>query len=141
MSQENLELLRRAYEAFNDGDPSVFLDHYDPDIVLWVGPHSIEAGTVLGAATVEQWFTEYFAPFGSSLRIDIEEFVEVGDSVVVLTIERARGRRSGAEITSRQHPIVYTLRAGKIIRIDLHASRAEALEAVGLSEQDAHADS
>jgi ketosteroid isomerase-like protein len=134
MSQENVELLRRAYQAFNDGDPSIFLEHYDPDIVLWIGPHSLEAGTVLGATAVEKWFAEYFAPFGGSLRIEIEDLVEVGDSVVVFTNDRAQGRRSGVEVTSRQHPLVYTLRAGKIIRIDLHADRAEALEAVGLSE-------
>src|SRR5437764_11542802 len=134
MSQENVELLRRAYEAFNAGDPSVFLEHYDPNIVLWVSPSFTESGTFLGAAGVEQYFTEFFAPFGDSFRVVPDEFIEVGDSVIVLTTEHAQGRRSGAQVGSRQHPLIFTLRAGKIIRIDIHVGRSDALEAVGLRE-------
>lgn len=39
MTQDNVELVRRAYEAFNAGDPSVWLGLYDPDIVLVVAPN------------------------------------------------------------------------------------------------------
>ena len=134
MSQENVEFLRRAYEALNDGDPYVFLEHYDPNILLWVWPGFPESGCFLGAASVERYFAELFAPFGGSFRVEPEEFIEVGDSVVVLTTARAVGRRSGAEVGGWRHPLIYTLRAGKIIRIDVHAGRTEALEAVGLSE-------
>jgi ketosteroid isomerase-like protein len=134
MSQENVAFLRRAYAAFNDGDPSVFLDHYDPAIVLWVGPHSIASGSVFGAEAVEKWFVDYFAPFGRSFRVDVEELIEAGDSVVVVATEQAQGRQSGAVVSSREHPLVYTMRAGKIIRIDLHGSRDDALETVGLRE-------
>jgi ketosteroid isomerase-like protein len=109
MSQENVELLRRAYEAFNEGDPSVFLEHYDPEILLWVSPgHSLESGCFVGASAVERCFTEFIAAFGGSFRVEAEEFIDVGDSVIVLTTERAQGRRSGAEVSSRQHPIIYT---------------------------------
>ncbi len=134
MSQENVEFLRRAYDAFNEGDPSVFLDHYDPDIVLWVSPDRPESGCFLGRQAVERWFAEFFAPFGRSVRVEPEEFIEVGDSVVVLTTERAEGRQSGAEVSSQQHPLIYTRRAGKIIRIDVRAGRTDALAAVGLRE-------
>ena len=102
-------MLRRAYEAFNEGDPSVFLEHYDPEILLWVSPgHSLESGCFVGASAVERCFTEFIAAFGGSFRVEAEEFIEVGDSVIVLTTERAQGRRSGAEVSSRQHPIIYT---------------------------------
>ena len=133
MSAENVELLRRAYKAFNEGDRSVFLEHYDPDILLWVSPSYPESGTVLGAADVERWFAEFFAPFGRSFRVEPEELIEVGDSVVVLTTELAQGRRSGAEVSTRQHTLIYTLRAGKIIRIDIHVGRSDALAAVGVA--------
>ena len=52
MSQENVELLSRAYAAFNEGDPSVFLERYDADIVLWVSPSSPERGCFLGRQAV-----------------------------------------------------------------------------------------
>lgn len=55
MSQENVELVRRADEAFNEGDPSVFLERYAPDIVLSVSSDLLlETGPVMGAAEVEK---------------------------------------------------------------------------------------
>ena len=134
MSQENVEFLRRAYEALNDGDPYVFLEHYDPNILLWVWPGFPESGCFLGAASVERYFAELFAPFGGSFRVEPEEFIEVGGFSGRPDHRPAVGRRSGAEVGGWRHPLIYTLRAGKIIRIDVHAGRTDALEAVGLSE-------
>jgi ketosteroid isomerase-like protein len=102
--------------------------------VLWVGPHSIASGSVFGAAAVEAWFVDYFAPFGRSFRVEVEELIAVGDSVVVVATKHAEGRQSGAEVSSREHPLVFTMRAGRIIRIDLHGSRTDALEAAGVRE-------
>jgi ketosteroid isomerase-like protein len=113
----------------------VFLEHYDPESLLWVSPgHSLESGCFVGASAVEWCFTEFIAAFGGSFRVEAEEFIDVGDSVIVLTTERAQARRSGADVSSRQHPLIYTLRAGKIIRIDVYPRRTDALEAAGLQE-------
>jgi ketosteroid isomerase-like protein len=133
MSQENVELLRRAYEAFNDGDPSIFLERYDPDILLCISPDLPETGPVLGAADVEKWFTDYFTPFGHSFRVKPHEFIDVGESVIVLGTEQAQGRRSGAEV-EHDAAVVYTFRAGRIIRIDVPADADEARQILGLGE-------
>jgi ketosteroid isomerase-like protein len=141
MSQENVEIIRQAFEAYDSGDPSAFLDLYDPDIVLRVEPPFVESGTYHGAQEVEHWYTRFFGSFGASYRMELKEVIEAGDSVVAIHQPRARGRSSGAEVRSRSVPVIFTMRGGKVIRIDHPASRQAALEAVGLSEQDARADS
>ena|SRR3989442_275754 len=141
MSQGNVEIIRHAFEAFNEGDFSVFLSLYDEDIVLRISPPSIESGSFYGAKAVEHHYRRFFAPFGETYRVEIEELIEAGDSVLVLHRARARGRRSGAEVESMTTAAIFTIRGGKIIRIDQPADREEALEAVGLSELDTHADS
>jgi ketosteroid isomerase-like protein len=56
MSQENVESIRHAFEAFNKGDYSVFLALYDPDIVCVVPQGEIESGVFHGAEEVERYY-------------------------------------------------------------------------------------
>jgi ketosteroid isomerase-like protein len=56
--------------------------------------------------------------------------------VIAVVTRRARGRASGVEV-ERPFALVWTLRGGKVARVVWFLSRAEALEALGLSEQDA----
>lgn len=56
MSQGNVEIIRHAFEAFNDGDFSVFLNLYDEDIVLRISPPSIESGSYYGAVAVQHQY-------------------------------------------------------------------------------------
>src|SRR5262245_52408601 len=141
MSQENVETIRHAFEAYNRGDPSVFLDLYDPDIVLRVSSSWIESGTYHGAEAVEHWYRRFFGTFGESYRITLTELIDAGESVIAIHDASGRGRLSGAEVERSSIPVILTMRGGKIIRIDHPIDFDEALEAVGLSEQDAHAES
>jgi ketosteroid isomerase-like protein len=72
--------------------------------------------------------------------VEIEQLFEAGDKVVVLLTSRGRGRISGADV-SRKLAQVVTVRNGLVTEIVGYDDRVEALESVGLSEQDAHADS
>jgi ketosteroid isomerase-like protein len=74
----------------------------------------------------------------ASVRIEPHEFVEAGDLVVVPVTMQVK-RRDGIEAAARI-AAVFTIRDGAIERVATHQERREALEAVGLSEQDAHAD-
>jgi ketosteroid isomerase-like protein len=72
--------------------------------------------------------------------IDPEEFIDAGDQVVLISRQLGRGKMSGIDV-EQQLAQVWTLRDKKIVRMTAYPSKADALEAVGLSEQDAHADS
>src|SRR5262245_37985734 len=90
---------------------------------------------------VERRYTGMFAPFGEAYRIEVEELIVAGDSVVVFHRASGRGRASGVEVEGLPTWGIYTMRGGKVIRIDHPANRAEAFAAVGLSGQDGHGES
>jgi ketosteroid isomerase-like protein len=131
---ENAALVRKAFDAFNSGDPSFFLDHYDRDIVLRISPPNINSGTYHGAEAVERHYSQFFGAFGDTFRVEIEKLIEVGDSVLTISKNTAQGRRSGATVQSVSVFWIATIRGGKIIRIDEPASLEEACEIVGLSK-------
>lgn len=72
--------------------------------------------------------------------MDQGRWLDAGDQVVFIFRMTAKGRGSGVEV-KRRDGMVWTLRDGQVIRTDYYNSEAQALEAAGLSEQDAHADS
>jgi ketosteroid isomerase-like protein len=97
-------------------------------------------GPVSGVLSLDQLrrAQEDFAEHFESVRIEPHEFIEVGDLVVEPWTLHVRGR-DGIE-ASATGTFVWTIRDGAIERQTMYQERQEALEAVGLSEQDAHAD-
>ena len=79
-------------------------------------------------------------PF-ESYHAHAEDFIDAGEAVVVRIRQGGRGKGSGAEVEMPPYWQVYRLRDGRAVRIEVYSIEAEALEAVGLSEQDARADS
>jgi ketosteroid isomerase-like protein len=65
--------------------------------------------------------------------VTVEEIIDAGDQVVVVAHHQGRGRASGVDVDTRFYE-VYTLREGKVSRVDEYTDRTEALEAAGLSE-------
>jgi ketosteroid isomerase-like protein len=70
-----------------------------------------------------------------------EKLLDLGDRVLILGRWRARGRARGVELENQPASWLYYIKDGKVVSMRTYTDRAEALEAVGLSEQDAHADS
>ena len=79
-----------------------------------------------------------FAGHWEAVWIELHEFIEAGDLLVVPQTTHGEGR-DGIEVVSRP-TLVWTIRDGVIERVSMYQERQDALEAVGLSEQDAHAD-
>ena len=124
MSKENVEIVRR----FLSGDVDEALPYADPGIVWNPIEELPTQGHDAVRASLAHWKAEW-----DDYEVLPEEFVDLGDSVVVTVCLRGRGRGSGVEIDARFYD-VYTLRDSKIIRMDQFAERAEALEAVGVVE-------
>lgn len=124
MSQANVEIVREFLSA----DVEAALRYVDPGIV-W---NPIEELPTEGREAVRESVSHWRAEWDDYMVMP-EGFVEVGDSVVVTVRLRGRGRGSGVEIDALFYD-VYTLRDGKIVRMDQFTERSEALEAVGLAE-------
>jgi ketosteroid isomerase-like protein len=128
MSQENVEMIRRAYEAYVRGDWDEALAVLSPDIVYKPVQEAAVHGADAVRASWERWESDW-----DTLDMTSEETIDAGDHVILTILFRGRGRGSGIEVEARYFQ-VFTLRDGLTVRWEEFADRAEALEAVGLSE-------
>lgn len=132
MSRENVETARRGYEAFVRGDIDAALEGMDPE-VEWHNPaESPEAGVHRGYEAVKRDWAQT-SDFFEDFAIELEQFFDAGDEVVVFLRYRGRGRGSGVEVDARMAHVL-TVRDGKAIRVRQFLDRAAALEAAGLSQ-------
>ena len=150
MSQENLELVRALWEPFKGVDNTA-IDWDDvairemterfwsPEIELRWSRRGPEARVYQGREAVIHAFREWLEPFSEYYNEPVD-FIEVGDRVVVPNRQWGIGSTSGIRVED-EFTWVYEIRDSQIARVDEYDSLEEALEAVGLSEQDAHAGS
>lgn len=131
MSQENVELVRRAHEAF-DTDLDALVRLLDPAIE-WVSPNdSIEPGTRRGHSGVRDAFAATNMAWDAPTHT-AQEFVDAGEDVLVTVTFRGHGRGSGMEAEQAEFH-VWTVRGGAVVRFQWFYKRNEALEAAGLEE-------
>ena len=136
MSQENVEIVRRGLASVE-----VFWASLD-EYVVWdlrERPMLDMDSVYVGRDAVVEATRRYWGTF-RDYRLDAEEIFDAGSSVVVVTRERARGKGSGAPFDHR-FAQVWTFSRGQVVRWEIFEDAAHALEAVGLSKQDAHAGS
>lgn len=138
MSQENVEIVEAVSDAFNRGDWEAALKHMDSDFEF---DFSRAVGPVRGVFKLDQMraFLDEFFGLWEAVRFEIDECIEAGEQVAVSSTNYHRGR-DGIEVTVRPSGVC-TFRDGRLVHYCFYQEWHEALEAVGLSEQDAHADS
>jgi ketosteroid isomerase-like protein len=139
MSQENVERVREIYEGWAAGDFRVSVDDLDRNVVFVVGPDFPDSGAFHGTDGVTDWMRRFLEQW-ARVTIEAKHLQAVGDTVLAHIVQHSTGRASGIEGDLRYY-MLFTFRGAKIIRIETIMHQGEALEAVGLSEQDAHADS
>ena len=128
MSQENVDAARRCIEAYRRGDYEDALEYLAPDVVWEVGQELPAHGPAEVREVWRRWDAEW-----EELETETDEIIDAGDELIVAVRYRGRGRTSGAEVNDLIFE-VHTLREGRCIRKIEFPTRAEALEAVGLSE-------
>ena len=134
MSQENVEILRRGYEALSRGDLDAVLELCDPDIESVLPEGGINTGTLRGHRAVRDFLESYIDAF-ESFRMEPERFLEADDQVVVVLRVVGRGRGSGLEVDVRPAHL-WTMDRGRAVRVQTftESEHEAALEAAGLSE-------
>ena len=132
MSQENVELVRRALRSVE-----TFWGLLDEHVVWDLRERSaVDLDEVyVGRDAVIKASRHYWGTW-DEYQLDAEELIDAGSSVVVIFRERGRGKGSGAPF-ERQVTQVWSFSRGRIIRWEEFPDHVAALEAVGLSEQDA----
>jgi len=136
MSQENVEAVRRLFAAFQGVDAGTFerrfdevREIFDPEVEWVAAPHSLLASEEYrGYDGVRRFWTQFLSAW-DEYGVHIDELIDAGDQVVA--VMRLSGRTNELEVDEARSSLL-TLRDGKIVRIEPFASKAEALEAVGL---------
>lgn len=133
MSEQNVELVRRALEAYERGEMEAMLALVDPDLE-WrsaiVG--GAEGKVYRGPEGLRRWNADFREIF-DAIRNEWTELRDLGDRVLAIGRVRARGRESGLEIDSPMGWVI-TVRDGRIVKGEGFLDPAEALEAAGLPD-------
>jgi ketosteroid isomerase-like protein len=131
MSQENVEIVRRGYEDFNrtgEFDPELF----DHEIEVDNSNAMLDAAVYRGPEGLREYLS-LLREMWKQVRVEPQEFIPVGEEQVIVPIRMIMVGRDEIETVARAAS-VFTLRDGKVTRVKNYQSKADALEAAGLSE-------
>jgi ketosteroid isomerase-like protein len=133
MSEENVATVRAIFEAVNRGDLDDAVERLPEDFVAdWSASIAPESGVYRGRQELRRVFERTGESWAEADYFE-SEIIDAGDLVVRVGGLRARGKGSGVEVTARGTQ-VWTFRDGTPVSVRLFQSKAEAREAIGLSE-------
>jgi ketosteroid isomerase-like protein len=133
MSQERVDAILRAYEAFNRGAWSDSGLNFSHDF-LFVPPAILpEAGDVEGADALTSFLKTWGEAF-DDFRMEMEEMIDAGDRVLVMAAVCGTVKDSSVEVSSPSFAHVWSFRGDEVVRMESMPNRATAMEALGLTE-------
>jgi ketosteroid isomerase-like protein len=136
VSQENVDTARRGFDAWNRGDVDAFLECFHPETEYFselIGQmEGADAAVFRGRAGIRRFWDEWHSVW--DLTVEVSEIRDLGDTILTLGRNRARGRTSEVDIDV---PMAYVseFEDGLIRKSRAYHDLNEAFEAVGLSRQ------
>src|SRR5947209_18091787 len=112
MSQENVEIVRAIYGAWQRGDMG--LDKFDPEMAMFESKTLPGAASAVGIDAVRRYL-ESFGKYWDAIKFEPSEYIDAGDQVVVVARLVGRGKSSGVAV-ERTWAYVWTVRASKALR-------------------------
>jgi ketosteroid isomerase-like protein len=137
VSKRNVDVVRQvmalAERARESGVRPHDTDLVAPDAEIDMSRRVFNPGTYRG---MDGWvrLSDELREVWDEWRVIPERFVEAGNRVVVFITVHARGRGSGVELEVREAAEIWTLREGKVTRVEIGLDPQEALKAVGLED-------
>ncbi len=136
MSGENVQIVRRLFEAVARHDTEAVLAAYDPNVEYDFSGSPlvglVGATVYHGHEGMRQWVRDRYTVW-ERIEDECQELIDAGQDVISFVISRGRGRASGAEVELR-HYALWTIRDATIVRVSWFHTREDALEAAGLQE-------
>jgi ketosteroid isomerase-like protein len=132
LSAQNLEIVRRGMEAFARGDLDAFLALLDPEIEWTTAADEPNPQTYRGSDGIRRFASDISEAWAGRFDdlMEFEDFIDLGDWVVVPWTARLRGRSSGIEVLVSETYAVRLVQ-GRIVRVDEYRTPQEAVDAVG----------
>jgi ketosteroid isomerase-like protein len=134
VSQENVEIVRSAFGAWDSAGVTAALAFVDPNAEMQLGSTTLDEGVIRGREAIGAYLTSVVEEFWESFGIEHTNYESMGQRHVVVDVRLSgRGRVSGAAVEQR-FVEAFEVRGGRIVRWGVYPDRAEALKAVGLEE-------
>jgi uncharacterized protein len=129
---EKLALVESAFDAWNRGDIDGFARHVSEDVAWLEVSGRPESGTSerFGRDRLRHSLESLFDAW-ESYRLEVERIDDVGDRVLAIVREVARGRSSGVEVGSRRGYLI-TVENGEMARVEAYRDPAQAVRAAGV---------
>jgi uncharacterized protein len=128
VSQENVEIVRRGFAAWNAGDMDALRELHHPDVIVRALKDWPEPGPFVGREAVMRWFEQLRQTWDADALDLVGDFVDAGDRGAVRIVWHGvgEGPQANLEIT-----YVATVREGRVLNIEYLWDHAEALENLG----------
>ena len=128
MSKESLEIVSEIYKALARRDLPAILALIDSKIVVSQTEQLPWGGEYVGFEGIQQFFTRLYRSIDSQLAV--EEFVDVGDKVIVIGSSRGQVKATGATFNLRTVH-VWTVSGNRAVRFESHIDTPKMLEVLG----------
>lgn len=125
-----LSVVRTIYAGWAEGDFSAAADRFDQHVVYVLHSDDMDRGAYHGMEALRDYMRGFLDTW-ESWQIDAVEYREVGESVLARVRRTGVGKGSGARIEDEAFQ-VWTVRGGRIIRVDVMEDERVALALVGL---------
>ena len=130
MSEENLELMRKAVDAWNRADLEEWASYLSDDVVWVPLAENAQNQPVRGKGPTLDFVRDWIEPW-KAYTIEIHRLVDAGDAIVMMTTQTGTDE-SGTEVTIEMHAAGF-MRDGKLAEMRWFLSEADALRAAGVS--------
>ncbi len=131
MSSENVEIVRRAYEAFNRDDPEAAIALLDQEVEWTLPAHFPDAETWRGRERVVDGLRAMAASW-ESLHLEVQELIDAGDRVVALVHIQGRAAVTGLDLSGMGvDGHLWTLHGGRVTAVRMYGGTADALKEIG----------
>ena len=131
MSQQNVEIVKKVFEAWNARDLDALRELYLPDVIVWAVDDWPEPGPFVGREAVIRQGEQMRQTWESVTLEPLGDFIEAGDRILIRHAWRPVGH--GPDSSNLEFTLIVTVRTGKVFGFEYFRNHAEALEAVGLS--------
>lgn len=131
VSEENVEVVRRSFEAFRRGGPDAMSDLFCDDVITYRADP--DGATFDGKAGFRDAAADWAEDF-IEWQLLPQEFTDLGEEGVLVRVRQiAEGRSSGVRV-DEDYWFLYELTGSKVSKLSFYSRHTDALKAAGLSE-------
>jgi ketosteroid isomerase-like protein len=135
VSDQNVELHRRFYEAFDMRDIEAMIACCDPQIEFHSTFAAVGGAVYHGHEGMRKWHRDLTEAWGEGIGLEAEAYFDLGGETLGFHILHGRGQQSGAEVALPGAGL-FRWRDGLIVYLKAYAHREDALSDLGVSEEE-----